>query len=268
MLESYKKQQMAISTVLCQRGKPQMCLDGEETEKLDNIVNVLAFYFETTKEVSGEKYSTSSKVIPLVRQLKRLTGANKTTLARRLDEQLLHYFDDLEDQEALTLATILDPRFKSKCFSSKNKTLLEQALKDKMATEVVVTGRQSDEQEGSSVKYVKESEEKRKVSLWDDFDEEVENEKNAPSSKSEVDIEFLNYLELPLIPRINDPLAWWKAHEQAMPRLSKLAKKYLSIPATSVPSERLFSKAGELISARRANLKPSNVDMILFLNRR
>ena len=46
-----------------------------------------------------------------------------------------------------------------------------------MATEVVVTGRQSDEQEGSSVKYVKESEEKRKVSLWDDFDEEVENEK-------------------------------------------------------------------------------------------
>ena len=100
-----------------------MCLDGEETEKLDNIVNVLAFYFETTKEVSGEK---SSKVIPLVRYLKRLTGANKTTLARRLDEQLLHYFDNLEDQEALTLATILDPRFKSKCFSSKNKTLLEQ----------------------------------------------------------------------------------------------------------------------------------------------
>ena len=32
---------------------------------------------------------------------------------------------------------------------------------------------------------------------------------------------------------------------------------------TSVPSESLFSKAGEVVAA---NLKPKNVDMILFLN--
>jgi len=34
---------------------------------------------------------------------------------------------------------------------------------------------------------------------------------------------------------------------------------------TSVPSERLFSKAGEVVAARRSNIKPKNVDMILFL---
>ena len=81
-------------------------------------------------------------------------------------------------------------------------------------------------------------------------------------------IEFDSYIGLERINRKEDPLEWWRKHEAHLPRLSKLAKKYLAIPATSVPSERVFSKAGELVSARRANLKPKNVDMILFLNKR
>ena len=44
--------------------------------------------------------------------------------------------------------------------------------------------------------------------------------------------------------------------------LMMLAKKYLAIPGSSVPSERLFSKAGELISEKRSQLKPKNVDTI------
>ena len=45
-------------------------------------------------------------------------------------------------------------------------------------------------------------------------------------------------------------LEWWQAHCQEFKKLSRLSKKYLCVPATSVPSERLFSKAGELVSAR------------------
>ena len=37
---------------------------------------------------------------------------------------------------------------------------------------------------------------------------------------------------------------------------------------TSVPSERLFSKAGEVVAATRSNIKPKNVDMILLLNKK
>ena len=49
--------------------------------------------------------------------------------------------------------------------------------------------------------------------------------------------------------------------------LVPFAKKYLSIPTTSVPSERLFSKPGQLLSEQRSRLKSKNVDKILFINK-
>jgi hypothetical protein len=51
------------------------------------------------------------------------------------------------------------------------------------------------------------------------------------------------------------------------PQLVTLAVKYLGIPATSVSSERIFSKAGEIVNRRRASLKPSTVDMLVFLSK-
>jgi len=45
-----------------------------------------------------------------------------------------------------------------------------------------------------------------------------------------------------------------------------LAKKYLSVVATSVPCERLFSEAGQVISQKRNRLSPDRVNQLLFLN--
>ena len=64
-----------------------------------------------------------------------------------------------------------------------------------------------------------------------------------------------------------DPLLWWKNREVLYPILSKLAKKYLAIPASSVPSERIFSLAGNLVTKKRVNLLPENVDLLIFLNK-
>ena len=54
----------------------------------------------------------------------------------------------------------------------------------------------------------------------------------------------------------------WQENATVYPRLQQLAKKYLCIPGTSVPSERLFSKADEL---RHNSIDSSqNVNMIYF----
>ena len=102
--------------------------------------------------------------------------------------------------------------------------------------------------------------------IWAAFDRNIEQVLRVSSSSvvSE-NTEMRRYLEESPIRRHQDPLQWWACHEGLFPQLAKLAKKYLGIPATSVPSERLFSVAGELVSSMRANLSDDKIDMILFL---
>ena len=63
----------------------------------------------------------------------------------------------------------------------------------------------------------------------------------------------------------SDPLQWWKHEEKHLPVLAVLAKKYLCICGTSVPSERLFSKSGFIVDAFRSRLLPEKVNMLTFL---
>jgi len=50
----------------------------------------------------------------------------------------------------------------------------------------------------------------------------------------------------------DDPLCWWRVNGSRFPHLQHLAKKYLAIPATSTPSERVFSVAGIVVDKRCA----------------
>jgi hypothetical protein len=79
--------------------------------------------------------------------------------------------------------------------------------------------------------------------------------------------EVSDYLAIPQIQFNGCPLEWWKMNERKFPILSNLAKKYLCIPATSTPSERLFSDAGNIMTIKRTQLLPSTFEHLLFLKR-
>lgn len=80
-----------------------------------------------------------------------------------------------------------------------------------------------------------------------------------------IEAEVNSYLLSPTIDSEADPLAWWKLHHLTYPKLSKLARRYLCIPATSSPSERLSSTSGNVVTCQRACLKPTKVNMLVFL---
>ena len=77
--------------------------------------------------------------------------------------------------------------------------------------------------------------------------------------------ELKEYLEEPI--RVACPLQWWQQCESKFPRVSKLARQFLPVQATSIPSERTFSTAGQTVTKLRSALEPDTVDKIIFLNR-
>ena len=64
-----------------------------------------------------------------------------------------------------------------------------------------------------------------------------------------------------------NPIEWWKLRAVIYPNLSKTVKHFFCVPATSVPSERIFSTAGHIVNKKRSRLTSENVDMLLFLNK-
>ncbi len=259
MLESFKKQRIQVSTVLTKHEKS--IPTQKEVKVIDEALVVLKPFFDVTKEMSSEKYTSISKVIPIVKILTKFLDTKASPLGSKLKKQIQLYFSDVESEKFSLFSTFLDPRFKGVLLSDAAKESVIKEVGDfleKMASPIII---QTEEKKKPEKKKSEEP------NFWDDFDEEREQEKTDHSGKSAIDIEISRYLECSLCPRQNDPFAWWRENEVNYPNIAKVAKTYLAIPATSVPSERIFSKAGEIVSARRASIKSKNVDMILFLNK-
>lgn len=75
-----------------------------------------------------------------------------------------------------------------------------------------------------------------------------------------------HFLASKVIDRTENPLEYFSKNKNVFPSLHELNKKYACIPATSVPSERVFSKTGQVTNNRRNRLDPNNLDKIIFLN--
>jgi len=62
-----------------------------------------------------------------------------------------------------------------------------------------------------------------------------------------------------------NPLEWWKMNEKTYPHIACLARSYLAIPATSAPSERIFSRAGRLLTAKRASMSSDIAQWMMII---
>ena len=85
---------------------------------------------------------------------------------------------------------------------------------------------------------------------------------------NEVEIDnYLNEMITPTQPERINVYQCWNNNQNSFPILSRITRKYLSIPATSVPCERLFSDAGNLVTSKRTRLGHEVVNQLLFVKR-
>lgn len=78
--------------------------------------------------------------------------------------------------------------------------------------------------------------------------------------------EFVLYLkDAELVSHKQDPLEWWRANALKYPVLAELARQWLCCVATSVPSERAFSRGGNVVTAKRCALTPEIVRDTIFI---
>ena len=78
--------------------------------------------------------------------------------------------------------------------------------------------------------------------------------------------ELSRYKSEPILKLKGKPLDRWKNYQHSYPNLSRMACRYLGVVATSVPSERLFSTAGNVVTMKRCALEPENVEKLVFLH--
>ncbi len=79
--------------------------------------------------------------------------------------------------------------------------------------------------------------------------------------------EVNNYLKMELKSKVldKDLIRFWKKHSDIFPRLSKIAFKMFSIPATNLSSERNFNYCTMTLTDKRSGLYSEKVNKMLFI---
>ena len=86
-----------------------------------------------------------------------------------------------------------------------------------------------------------------------------------PEDSGQQRAELSDYVNLKVSKDV-EIMQFWRDNKLLFPKLFRVARKVLCVPATSAASERVFSTAGRLLDKRRTTLSPDNVNSLLFLH--
>ncbi|XP_038129201.1 E3 SUMO-protein ligase ZBED1-like [Cyprinodon tularosa] len=245
MISRLLENQEAIKATLSRQKHKLTMLKTSEWDKLQRLKTVL----------EPCSYVSCSVVLPALCHLYRTMEVSDEDPAY-IGKFKTAFKKDLSERQAnlnngwLNIASALDPRFKDlKCLKKGDReavwTSLQALLENKTST--------------ATLEPVEEPPKKRSLLLFAS-DTDSDDDMVEPSRA------LKNYKAEPTISMEECPLQWWKTHAGAHQQLSVVARKYLAAPATSVPCERLFSLAGNIVQKKRAALSSENVEKLVCLS--
>jgi hypothetical protein len=227
-------------------------ITDNEWEILSLISEFLKPFYEATLMVSQQSYPSLCVVIPLfdilIKHLRKEKNSSKTVLkdcASMIEEKFLKYENKLKNKLSL-FAVILVPRLNIQYFKDSLTSTKFQELK----TSFIDYSKQYYSNSSAQIKEISNENssllhsiyKKRKLTEF----EEIERYFEMPQQDSKVDL-----------------INWWTTHKCSFPNLYKMANDILNIPATSVPSEQIFSKSGDVITKKRNRLSKDSIQAIM-----
>lgn len=267
MLERLVQQDAAVRATLHLLDRNNLIIPMEKVTLIRQVIDPCE---KVTREMSSDSYVSISKIITLSKALQRMTVITGN-LSEKLSNRMMRKFSGIEEKKLLGCSTLIDPRLKKLAFID---SVATERIDRNLGGEAAQYS--SDDVSGSSTQVHNRADDGDVVlqsgqsgedgSLWQLVDQHIADSISNRNSGVDATTEVQQYLKKANISRKDDPIAWWKSHTTSFPLLHKMAKKYLSIPGTSVPSERLFSTV-EVISAKRNRLIPEHVNIFLFLNK-
>ena len=216
---------------------------------------------EITKSVS----TSVSLIIPFIQALRLTLEKNDDsdcgvqTMKADMLASPNRCYADIEKNTILSVATLLDPRFKNKFFSeSDTRATAVETINSKLSVMA--------NDDGVSI-VPPPIRSKQTKGIWNCFSEIIEKSGACVLGETD-DTDIEQYLREPLIQfhRANSYL-WWKENKHCFVQLSRLARRYLALPPTSVVSERVFSTAGDIYDEKRNRLAPERAEMLLFIKK-
>lgn len=243
-------------------------LTPQEWRTVEGLVKALAPVASATKDLSGQKYATLSAVIPFLygteMVLKDCIAADDVTslFTKNMLKAMKTRFVGYSEQKEYVMATACDPRFKNIfCREAAPEMVLMEFAQSELERSAPAPPAPCDRPGPSAP--VPSTE--RTSGIWDQIEKLAMSGQKQLHASSAIE-EFRQYLREPTCDRNDDPLAYWQAAGKKYPSVRTLAMKYLGIPATQVPSEKLFSTAGNIVRAQRERLAPEHMQQLLFLH--
>lgn len=262
MLERLVRCRNAINLELGTSNTQINTLKGNEWALAESVLKVFEPLVEATSFSSGETYPTISSILPMMFGIEKVLvdideKDGSTEFGEAVRRCLRTRFGPLESNPIYLVSTLVDPKYKLVGLNPelhlRAQTHLNKELRDNQQSTPSQIDTPSEETAPSNSR-----------SIFRYLEEGPEN--SSQSSDDEIDIEVKMYLKSPKIKQNECSLSWWNKNKYIFPKIARVALKYLGIPATSVPSERLFSSAGNTITSRRRELLPQHAEQLVILH--
>lgn len=269
MIDRFLEQEKAIVRVLgADKKSRHLVPTWQDLEVLEATNKAVKPLQDFTDALSGEAYVSVSYIKPVLHlfrtsllQPQEEDVALTVTIKKNIMSYLDQKYSDPENDELLDMASLMDPRFRSTYIDPTKLNIIKKKAVTELSALLCV---EQSHYEPVCADPPTQSPPKKKTLAA--FFKKAAPASLAPQTDAEkIEAELNSYLLCPEVDPDTDPLEWWRQHQPNFSRLSRLARKYLAIPATSAPSERVFSVGGGIVTCHRACLKPAVVDRLIFL---